>query len=442
MMPPSKENAYKELIELMTVCQKLTLKAIEAPKLQNLIFIILNDTTHVLAYDQAVLWQIAPESSPKILGVSGQTTFSTTSEKINSWKESIRALPDKGALSTFSEGKESHIFWVPISQENGHILALWLEKWGEAADPFPEDKRKLLENYLLPGYKAAWKRLGPSLLSSKLRAHFNVQRLSWMIAAVILGLSFIRLPLRIVAPCEVAPLDPWVVTAPLEGIIKSIHIKPGQEVAENDPLYYYDEEAPLQDLKVAQKQVEIIQSELARIVAGGVKDDRALEEMAELDIRLKKARVDLDYAEYRASLLVGKASTPGVAILENPDNWRGKPVKIGERIMVIANPKSSKVKIWIPEGDNVYFDLSHPVKIILNSYPEQTLEAKISYISDETLITDLGISSFLAEAHWIELNKRVQLGEKGSAILYGENVSLMYYILRKPIRSVRTFFGV
>ena len=219
-------------------------------------------------------------------------------------------------------------------------------------------------------------------------------------------------------------------------------VKPGENVKKGTLLYEYDAREAMHDLAAAQKQLEMAQSDLMRSMSSGIEDTKALDEMALVNIKIKKEQLDLDYAKYKTSQLKGLAPISGVAIFENADDWRGKPVKIGEKIMFIADPKNTKVKIYIPESDNVFLKLPAEIKVFLNPSPEQTLYAKLNYISQETVITDKHIPSFVAEAEWDKDQSEPKLGLKGNAVIYGENVSLLYYVLRKPIESVRRFLGV
>ena len=127
----------------------------------------------------------------------------------------------------------------------------------------------------------------------------------------------------------------------------------------------------MQELKIAEKQVEMTQSEINRSVAAGVEEHQPLTELASLNIKLEKAQLDLEYAKARAKELVGKSPKDGVALIDNPDEWQGRPVKVGERIMIISNPEQTKVRMWIPETDNIHFDTTKPVEVYLNPNPEK-----------------------------------------------------------------------
>jgi hypothetical protein len=73
--------------------------------------------------------------------------------------------------------------------------------------------------------------------------------------------------------------------------------------------------------------------------------------------------------------------------------------------------------------------------------PEKTFHAKLKYISKYTAINDKSSANFVAEAEWIQPNEDVLSGLKGTAILYGEDVPILYWILRRPWAYIRNVLG-
>lgn len=457
-MSNPQETAYQNVVNLLSTANALSLKAFNAKSSQNLNFILLNDTIHLIQYDRAFLWRIV-RGRPYLLGASGQTGVSSSSELVNRLKSLVSAIPEPKQLQVLKEEnfpknrEEWHqfqsktptsILWMPLYSDESELIGLWLEKWEDPQGVhFSAEKIKVLNDYLSPGYAAAWRRLNPPFNVQKLRGYLTKRNISYGIFFLLLGLFLIRIPLRVAAPCEVVARDPYLITAPLEGIIEEVMIHPGQPVNKGDTLFKYDTRVPLQELKIAEKQVEMTQSEIKRVIATGYTDVKAVPEVATLNIKLDKALLDLEYAKSRAKQLIGKSPVDGVAVVDHPDEWRGKPVRVGEKVMVISDPTKTKVKLWIPENDYIDLDINKPIKVFLNPNPERTYDARLEYISQESTITEKHVPSFVAEALWVKKpGPEIKLGSKGTAILYGENVSLFYYIFRKPIATLRTFLNI
>ena len=48
--------------------------------------------------------------------------------------------------------------------------------------------------------------------------------------------------------------------------------------------------------------------------------------------------------------------------------------------MIVADPNNTKVKIWVPENDNIVLDKSKTIKVILNVDPETAREAAENHL--------------------------------------------------------------
>lgn len=454
--PPQTEGQQDPRTSLLYVINKLLIKAMDAESREALQFIIVNDTIHLIHYDRALLFSFE-NNETDLVAISGLTKVNTFSERIKTLTEVVKSINDPTKAQILSEEafwKEKNLWkeleiasgasvmWLPLVIDNKLILGLWIEKWkGSQFKMLPKEALELLNGTLMPGFASEWlkHRSGFSL------KHFlNRDKTQWYVGGFTLFVLslLIHIPLRVIAPCEIIPKDPYVISAPLEGIIAEVNVIPGQSVEKNALLASYDDRVPLQTLIVAEKQVDIAQKELNRVMALGLHDDKSQTELGVANQKLQKEQASLDLAKYQASLLKVLSPSPGVVILDNPEDWRGKPVKVGEKIMVVANPKDTKVRMWIPESDNVVLRTDIPVKIYLNITPEISYEANLVYIANESVQNEENISSFIAEAEWVKPPEEAKLGLKGTAILYGDNVPFLYYVFRKPWAALRRFTGM
>lgn len=451
--PENPNNAA--MLQHMATINRLNLKAFRANERQSLIFIILNDSIQAVRYDRAALWDMEGKK-PKILGVSGQTEANKDARLTKEWQALISSIKDKKKPQLITEasltGNEKTWLdyhksipnitplWLPILNDDELVLGLWLEIFGTLQNPQSiDDSLQFLSKYLTPAYGSSWRKLKPKFTLKE--KGIGKKQISLGLLALFLSALIIRVPLRVVAPCEVLANTPFLVTAPLQGIIEEIKVEPGQAVVKDDILVEYDKRVPLRNLRVAQKEVEILQAEENRARTLGLEDKKSLTELGILSLKLEKEKVNLSLAKWQASQLTLKAPIDGIVMLDNPDNWRGKPVQVGEKILSINNPQNTKIRIWIPEDDNVILDMDKPIKIFLNIRPEESIEAKLVYIANESTLSDQYLPSFVAEANWIEQPKDINIGLKGTSILYGERVSLLYYLMRKPWAKIRNFIG-
>jgi hypothetical protein len=456
-MTPSASGSNQSSTHPLETINSLIIKAMSAISRQSLIFIIVNDTYNLTKYDRGILWDMQGEKH-QMLGVSGQTTLNAYSEMHNKLSTLIASLNDKGAAQVLGpdkfSGKEeiwedlqahhqSAVLWLPIYFDDELVLGLWLERWtGGYDDPLTADFLGIINKYLLPGYGAAWSKHQSKITFTPKMNYKGKMKLAGLASALFV-LFVVRIPLRVVAPCEVIPDNPVLVTAPLEGVIDKIIVEPGEKVEEGTPLFDYDKRVPLQNLKVAQNEIEIIQADINRTSAVGLYDKPSLAELGLLQVKLRKAQLNFDFASYQAGLLTVSSPVDGFVSMDDPAQWRGKPVLVGEKIMTIVDPSKTLIRMWVPENDNLNLNPDMPVKIILNIEPQTSYAARFLYIATETSISEKHVASFIAEAQWKDPpSDEIKPGLKGTAILYGNKVSLFYYLFRKPFAMFRSVTGL
>lgn len=452
---PQSPQVNTQLAQILLIVNRLQIKAFNAPNREALGFIIVNDTHQIFKYDRALLWEIN-EGLPSLVAISGQHMLYKEAEFSQKARRLISHLKNPGEPQLLTEDSftsEPHlwkeifpkegtsIYWQPIKVHDKLRLCLWFEIWQQSAAKERNLKEELnfFSSNLFPAFGSAWAKFDPS---HYWKTHFRKKKFWYTVALTLFILLFaIRIPLRVAAPSEIVPEKPFVITAPLDGIVAEVHVKPGQTVKEGDLLFDYDKRVPLEELKSAMKQVDISQAEVDRAATLGLSDPKSLTELEVYKLKFQKDKVALELAQSQVGKLDVKAPEAGIVMVDDPDEWRGKPVKIGEKVLTLSDPAKTKLKIWVPENDNVIIDPKREINVILNVAPERELHAKLDYISFESHIGEGDVPAFLAEANWETPPEDIKLGLKGTAILYGERVSLFYFIIRKPWSAFRHFTG-
>jgi hypothetical protein len=454
--PPDSVTA----VQILALLNRLSLNAFQSKNRQMLIFQILNDTIQVISYQRATLWDLEG-NQPTLLGVSGQAYFNKNSGIAEKWTLLVHDLKKKDSMQRLSEDsfeKQKELWnqvstiqnacsiqWFPIYAKDKLKYGLWIERW--SGKPWDSEELEVLE-FLLKVYGASFEKFtskGSAKLLSKRKALI-------LFTLILCALFLIKVPLRVVAPAEVIPKNPVLITAPLNGIIAQMKAAPGEEVKKGEVLFVYDDRVTLEELKAAQKQVEILESQLHRAQTNALEtlptpnpfefnSDSASSDIAVLDLQLEKEKIRLALAQSEAQKLYVKAPIDGVVMLDNPEEWRGHPVKIGERILMISDPETTKVRMWLPESDNITLDEKKPIKVFLNIDPDTSYQTHLIYISSYSEISAHGVPSFIAESEWDTQPPNIKLGLKGTAVLYGEDVTLFYWVVRRPWTAIRNFLG-
>jgi HlyD family secretion protein/Biotin-lipoyl like len=441
---------HQQALKVLARLNQIQLKAFGAKNFKELSFIIVNDTNQLVNNDRAIFWK-REENTFEVVNISGQAEFSKTSSYHEQIHKIVHNLKDpskpqyirKNSFEKSSDAwnryneeyPENVVYWFPLKDEDDHYnTALWIESWNGKS--WSNDEIELL-SFLGKSYVAALAKFKVRFIPRKfLKATF----LAVFIFLFIMSF-FIEVRLRVVAPCEVVPTDPYVITTPLDGKIESITVDHGQKVLRGDLLFSYDNKLPAYQLDMERKELEISLSNLERAQNKGYEDVEALKEMETLRLLVNKELLDVDLGSYQFEKLEVRAPINGLIEMKNPKEWRGKQVVVGEKVLTIFDENKTHVEIEIPHNDRIAFDWDIPVKVFLNVSPELSHQAQLRYISSYTTVSDNDIVVFLGEADW-EDPVKVKLGLKGTAVLYGEKVTLIYWLMRKPMNTFRELTGI
>lgn len=448
---PSPEAYAQAALRAVSLLHQLTVEAIQSRSLAELAFRLVNRTHALTPYDRAALIT-SRQHGGKVLAISGLSRVEPMSGPVRWLKAAARRLPVSGGAvqiddsllesipgwQDYSEtALPGHVAWVPLFASGGPAGGIWLER---RARSWTQGELALLDQLAVPYAELLLSRTRPTLFWRA--GQFLTKRLVILIAAAALVLTLVRIPMRVVAPCELAPLDPYPVTAPLAGVIAQALVEPGQSVTAGQALFEYDKRVALEELNLARQQVRLLESSLSRSRMQAFGDPKAKAEIALLEIKLEQERIRLALSESNVSRLDVKAGAAGVVAMDDPDQWRGRPVTVGEKLLTLVNPERVKLRIWLPVDDNLPFEPDAQVMAYLTSLPDTVLKARLTYVARNVSQSPGGVLGVAAEATLDAPPRDAHIGVQGSAVLHGPRVSLAYWMLRRPLAWVRGKLGV
>ena len=153
------------------------------------------------------------------------------------------------------------------------------------------------------------------------------------------------------APVEVVPENPKLVTAPFDGVVKDITVSNNQNIKENDLIVLLEDNDLLNNLNLAKQSLKVAEKDLFRSRQFSFSNNDEKSKLAELSaqVDLKKAELISTEDKLKKSKIYSNQS--GVAIIDQKDDWQGKPVAVGEKILTIADPKKVEFLIRLPVKD-------------------------------------------------------------------------------------------
>jgi phosphotransferase system IIA component len=454
-----------QLFGLGTLVQLLK-RARRAESAEELGFVMVNETHALLPYRQAALWQRNAHAAGKVVAISG-AAVTERNAPFTLWlnpafaklddetgqemaKAGIRrvdaASVGSGSASSGSALGEAWSEWLPA-----HGLLIPLQAEAEPAlgalllareQPWSDGDIHLMSE-LADGYAHAWLRFRGRHRRSLAAVLFGRgQLVKLVIAAALVGILCLPVTLSALAPAEVVAFQPTIVRAPLEGIVDHFEVQPNEHVEAGQLLLTLDPRAIENKLDVAAKALAVAEAEYRQAAQQAVFDDKSRALMAVLKGRAEEKRADVTYNQSLLDRVKVTATRSGLAIYDDPNAWIGKPVAIGERLVEIADPAQAEIEIWLPVADAITLKTGADVDFFLNIAPDSPLRANLRQASYEATQSPGGLLGYRLKAKLSNAAHPPRIGLKGTAKLFGERVSLFYYLLRRPLAAARQFVGL
>ncbi|HYE00454.1 MAG TPA: HlyD family efflux transporter periplasmic adaptor subunit [Alphaproteobacteria bacterium] len=412
-------------------------------------FVAVNETQTLLRYRQAVLWRAGGRGA--VAAVSGLAAPDRHAPFVGYMRRLCAHLARDGAAGprpvaaadlpeplrdAWTEWLPAHGLWLPLSGPGGALGGLFLGR----DQPWTEPEAHL-SVYIADAYGHAWS----ALLGGRRRARrlFTPARIGGIaLAAALAAGAFVPVRLSALAPAEVVARQPTVVRAPFEGVVDRFMVRPNEPVAAGQPLLGLDPVKLENRLDVARKALEVAEAELRQAQQQALFDPKAKAGLAVLQGKREAEAAEVAYVSALLERIVLKAPQPGIAIFDDPNEWVGRPVTVGERILVVADPLDTELEIQLPVGEAIDLAPGAPVDLFLNIDPQRPVAARVVFVGYGAAPQPDGVMAYRVKAAFAEGAGRNRIGLKGTAKLYGEPVPLGYLLLRRPLAALRQMLGV
>ncbi len=447
---PQGQAAAPELARLLMLNQ-LESAARKAQTVKALQFLMVNETRRLFLYRQGFLLSAGhPGRRPYQVEAASSIAVVDRQAPLVRWLEAIVAAapaqsrePASVQLDPaqyppelrkeWSEFSMPYVLWAPLVLTDGRVLGgLWLAR--ESA--WPDAERALVER-LCETYAHAWGALG----AGRPRRWRFGSRQRWIAAAITVGALLLPVRLTSLAPVEVIGKDPEVVSAPLNGVIGDIKVLPNTPVKPGQVLFTYEDTSFRNDYVVAEKALEVALAEFRKAAQGSFDDPKSKAEVALLKAKTEQAKAERDYARDVLDKVEVKALSPGLLLYKDKADWIGKPVSVGERIMEVADPNRVELRVYVPVKDAIVTQEGFQVRAFLDVDPIHPLAAKVSHASYKAEVIHNDVLAYQVDADLLESGDKVRIGLQGTAKIYGERVSLYFYLFRRAISAARQYVG-
>lgn len=426
---------------------------------KELFYKIVNETRNLVDYSQGVLLNKSLNNRYKVVAISDISVVDSTSPYVQWLEDVIKDLQENPksnetyildikndlneinykALNDFSP---SNILYIPLKKSNedlqvDYVLVLFKE------NPWVQNDT-LIFKHLSFSYAHFLYALRTCGIFYSLK-NFTFKNKYFKIAIIFLiTLMFLPVRLSVLAPLEVDAKNPYVVSSALNAVIEEVKVYPNDKINQNQLIVKFDDVDFTNNYNVAKRTLDVAKAELFSTKQSSFFDPKQKSQISQLENQVKLKEAELNYAQEQLNKTKIYAKENGIAIINNPNDWKGRPVSTGERIFLIAKPENIELKIMLSVSDAIFLEENAIIKAFFDNDPTNSWSAKIRYISYKPELTEQNILSYKITANFDDIQENAyipSIGLRGTAKIYSKKVSLFFYLFRKPITAVRQWIA-
>ncbi len=434
----------------------LALRSVKAVSPADLTFIVVNETITLAPYRQAAFFTVTPvgtfelatasglvsvaEDSPYAIWLSGFVKYLS---KIYTKEAGCHKLDFSEAPEEFKDGWEEwlpeHLVIAKLFDQTGVLQGMVMYAREE---PWLSNELEKLE-HIHQIYGSCLGFLSEVKIDfvTKIRGWMSKAVSYWTVIAIFVGLSIpIRLP--VLAPGEIIALNAFAVAAPQDGVISKVHVQPNAKVKAGDLLFSLDDTTITSRLDVAEKALSIAHANALNAQQRAFNDLKSKGEIASAIGRVREKEAELSALKSLMKRVEIHAERDGIVVYGDPNDWIGKPVQTGERVMQLANPDNAGLLVWLPVHEALNLEVGAPMRLFLHIDPLNPLPASLLQTSYQPVKSPEGVSAYRIKGEFEKDMEKPRIGLRGTVRISGKWATLGYYLFRRPITAVREWTGL
>ncbi|HYO10058.1 MAG TPA: HlyD family efflux transporter periplasmic adaptor subunit [Tepidisphaeraceae bacterium] len=200
--------------------------------------------------------------------------------------------------------------------------------------------------------------------------------------------SFYKPMYQVVAPFSFAPSERRYVSAPFEGFIKEVHVRPGDAVQGGKTVLFELDTTELRK-EMTRALGEANTAEKAYWKYMGERPPKVAEANIEREKRAA-ALAEADLFQFRIDHSVVKADIDGEVLEGDLKDKKNSPVKLGDQLMVIGQPDKLRGELRVAERDVQNVKANASGKLAITSLPQDRFPFKVERVVPSTEAKDGG----------------------------------------------------
>ena len=447
---PRPVGANDHLLKLIALEQQIR----RCGTVDELLFAMVNQTHGLIPYYRAAAFRLNSQGRPSTAAVSGVSTLDRNTpfaQGLNELAQLLIGLHSGPELNTITPADvdptaaERWRQWMPdqallcpLTGRDGKPNGLLL-----FCREQPFDNRELaLFDILRETYSHAWSAFLPKRRVPLLPTGRRRRIVIGTIAAVALLLAFKPVTESVLAPAEIVPMDPVVVTSPVKGMIRDIDVQPYQTVTKGQLLFHLDDTELVSQLALAEKGLQVAQADCLRAEQKAFNDPVSKADLELYRVKAEEKELVVRYTREELERQKVMALDGGMVLFSDRNSWIGRPVAAGEKVMTLADPARAEIEIRMAVDDAIALEPGARVRFFLRTDPLNPIVAELSRTSFKAEVQADRSMAFALRARFTEPGQQPRIGLQGTAKVFGGSVPLAYYVFRKPLAVVRRTLGL
>jgi hypothetical protein len=417
-------------------------------------FFSTNETHRLIPYHTAYLWEKRDLLGIHLIAQSGISELDTHAptnqwlmETINKIREHPKAKeihaidfdhPNIAEISErrWPESLPHFVIWCPLLTKSNELtggLVFFRDT------EFSESEIKMLI-WLIASYQYTWRILSKPPRISVWRKLKEKPYITTLAIIIIIILLF-PIRLSVLATGVVSPKNPILINAPMQGVIKSFAVSPGERVVPGQLLVSLDKTDLQATASVNQKDLQLTEAKLRTAINEGMSDPQSRSEIPVLQAQLAVDNAHLNYANELLKKADMVSPIAGLVVFDSKEDLLGQPIRAGERILTIADPHNVELKISLAVSDVIKLEPGNKGEFFL--YGQLSgISIKLRTLGYNAKLLPNKILAYQLIGDFIDPKNAPQLGATGTVRLYGKRVPLIYYLIRRPLQALRQRFGI
>lgn len=454
--PDGLTRQLRGLASLMTLGQK----ARAATRPDELWHLLVNDTALLCRYGTAALWLAETRRVEAVSGIPGpvrEAAFTQWSGRLGRLLHRQRAeaqaftadAPPRGLKDPWPEAVAPCGAWLPLQPPGDGTAAL--PSMGGLLlfrdEPFTPEELRVLGSWVETAAHARLAQRGRRRRGGGQWRRILAWGLGLAAAAAIVAAMWLPVTQSAVAPAEIVPHEPVVVRSPLDGVVGEVHVRPQQAVAAGDLLLTLDDLELRARLAVAQRDLEVAQAQYRQAQQSAVVDREAQTQLPILQARIEQAEAEVGYLSALLARVTVRAEADGIAIVPEPEELVGRPVRLGEKLLTLARPDARELEIRLPVASDLPLPEGAAIDLYLNVRPDEAVPARLRRSDYHAMVGEDGVLAYRLRAELLPGGppglepEALRFGWRGTARLNGETVPLYHYLFRRPFAQARQWLG-